>query len=813
MYNSKRFTERAKKVLSIAQDLSRQWGHSYVEPIHIFLSLLQDRGSVAVIALRDLNVDVDNLLRRLMPPYNIKPTFSGNYREFSRTSDLVLESARREADYLGSEAIGSEHLLLGILDQGGQLSAILEEENITYNAVKDKILSLVGDNQETIKTKSKTPMLDRFSRDLTQMAIKDKLDPVIGREKEMERIIQVLLRRTKNNPILLGMPGVGKTAIVEGLATRITKNLVPEKLRGKRLLALDLTGLIAGTKYRGEFEERLKNLIEEVQKQSEKVVLFVDEIHTLVGAGAAEGALDAASILKPFLVRGDIKCIGATTLTEYKKHMEKDPAFERRFQVIQVMEPTEAETLEILTGLASKYEEFHQVHISPEAITAATRLSSSYIKDRYLPDKAIDILDEACTRVYLRGEDIPPEIKEVEKELSGIQQLKKQSVSTQNDEEAKRLRDQEKELLDKYQEFRNSWKRKSAGSQSLVNAEDVAQVVSLWTGIPLIRLLEEEQKQLLSLEDTLRKRVVGQEEAIRIVAKAVRRARTGLKDPKRPLGVFMFLGPTGVGKTELARTLTETLFKDEGQMVRLDMSEFMERHTVSRLTGAPPGYIGYEEGGQLTEAIRRKPYSVILLDEIEKAHVEVFNILLQIFDDGRLTDGQGRVVSFSNTIIIMTSNLGTGKIFKNTAPGFKSFISQEENYEKMRDRMLEEAKNSFKPEFLNRIDDIIVFKPLSPRNMLEIVNIMLSRVETELALQGFSIVFSKELKEKLADWGYDKEYGARSLRRKIQKLIEDPLSEEILKSSFHADDTILVDLEGEEISFRKKASSYEKVKN
>lgn len=813
MYNSKRFTERAKKVLSIAQDLSQQFGHSFVEPIHIFLSLLQDRGSVAIIAMRDLSVDVDKLLRRLMPPFSIKPTSSGYYREFSRASDLVMESARREADYMGSEAIGSEHLLLGILDQGGQLSAILEEENITYSSIKDKIISLVGDNQETVKTKSKTPMLDRFSRDLTQLALENKLDPVIGREKEIERIIQVLLRRTKNNPILLGLPGVGKTAIVEGLANRIANNIVPVKLKGMRLLALDLTGLIAGTKYRGEFEERLKNLIEEVQKQSGKIVLFVDEIHTLVGAGAAEGALDAASILKPFLVRGDIKCIGATTLTEYKKHMEKDPAFERRFQVIQVIEPTEAETLEILTGLASKYEEFHQVHISPGAITAATRLSNSYIKDRYLPDKAIDILDEACTRVYLRREDIPQEIKEIEKELIDIQKIKELSVSTKNDEEAKRLREQENELLYKYQELRNIWKIKSSGSQKLVDAEDVAQVVSLWTGIPLVRLLEEEQEQLLFLEDTLRKRVVGQEEAIRIVAKAVRRARTGLKDPKRPLGVFMFLGPTGVGKTELARTLTETLFKDEGQMVRLDMSEFMERHTVSRLTGAPPGYIGYEEGGQLTEAIRRKSYSVILLDEIEKAHPEVFNILLQIFDDGRLTDGQGRVVSFSNTIIIMTSNLGTGKIFKETAPGFKSFMSQEENYEKMRDRMLEEAKTSFKPEFLNRIDDIIVFKQLSPRNMLEIVSIMLSRVESGLALQGFSIVFSEGLKNKLAVLGYDKEYGARSLRRKIQKLIEDPLSEEILKSSFQTDDTILVDIEGEEIFFRRKASRYEKVKN
>ncbi len=812
MYNSKRFTERAKKVLQIAQDLARQWGHSYLEPVHIMLAILQDRNSVGVVALKELDVDIEQLQRKILPPPNLKPTYLGGVREFSRASDLILEAARKEADYLAHEAIGTEHLLLGILDQGGQLAAILEEEGLALDVVRDKIVSILGENNE-VKVKGKTPVLDRFSRDLTELARQGKLDPVIGREREMERLVQVLLRRTKNNPLLVGLPGVGKTAIVEGLAERIVKGIVPVKLKDKRIVSIDLAGLVAGTKYRGEFEERLKHLIDEVQKQSGNVIIFIDEIHTLVGAGAAEGAIDASNMLKPFMVKGEIKCIGATTPGEFKKYVEKDPALERRFQIINVEEPTGEETIDILTGLSPGYESFHQVEISDEAIQAAVRLSKTYIQDRYLPDKAIDVLDEACTRVYLKGEDLPDEIKSFESEINSIRTKREKLVETQEYEEASKYRDLEKKLLNRYKTLVEKWREGRESRKGLVSVEDVTHVVSLWTGVTLTRLREEEQKRLLNLEEILKRRVVGQEEAVRTVASAIRRARTGMRDIRRPQGVFMFLGPTGVGKTELARTLTEALFGDEKYMIRLDMSEFMERHTVSRLTGAPPGYVGYEEGGQLTEAVKRKPYSVILLDEIEKAHFDVFNILLQVFDDGRLTDGQGRTVTFSNTVIIMTSNIGMAKIKRTSSLGFRASDSYEESYERLKSKLHEEIKIVFRPEFLNRIDDIVVFKPLSNGEMLKIVNMMLSQIEKEIANQGYSLVISNELKEKISIWGYDPEFGARLLRRKIQKLIEDPISDEILKGSFEKGDTIeLILVGGDQVTIRKKPL-YEEVKS
>jgi len=646
--------------------------------------------------------------------------------------------------------------------------------------------------------------LDAFSRDLTQDALEGRLDPVIGRHKEIERVIQVLSRRTKNNPVLIGDPGVGKTAIVEGLAQRIVENQVPEILSNKRVVALDLSSMIAGTKYRGEFEDRLTKIVAEI-KAAGDVIAFIDELHTIVGAGAAEGAIDAANILKPSLARGEFQCVGATTLDEYRKHIEKDAALERRFQPITVDEPTPEESIEILKGLRDRYEAHHAVKISDEAINAAVNLSARYITDRFLPDKAIDLIDEASSRVRLNNYVVPDTIKEAENRLKDIIKEKEEAINAQEYEKAAQLRDEEQKLREQIENERKEWINKRSLTMGTVGEEEIAAIVSSWTGIPVSKLAEEESDRLVNLEGILHERVIGQSEAVKAVARAVRRARAGLKNPKRPIGSFIFLGPTGVGKTELARALAEAMFGSEDAMIRLDMSEYMEKHAVARMIGSPPGYVGYDEGGQLTEKVRRKPYSVILLDEIEKAHPDVFNILLQVLEDGRLTDGQGRTVDFRNTIVIMTSNVGAESARHAKKVGFTSGEDRDMNYEKMKETMLEQMKHTFRPEFLNRIDEIIVFQSLTEEELKQIVDLLMKELETRITENGFELEVSEAAKELILKQGYDPAYGARPLKRAIQKLVEDTVSEEILKRTVVPGDTILVDVENEEIVVRKLA--------
>lgn len=713
----------------------------------------------------------------------------------------VVELSQDEARKLGHSYVGTEHILLGLIREGeGVAARVLNNLGVSLNKARQQVLQLLGSNESQAgrqgrsgqQSNASTPTLDSLARDLTVSAKEGKIDPVIGRSKEIERVIQVLSRRTKNNPVLIGEPGVGKTAVAEGLAQQIIDNEVPETLRDKRVMTLDMGTVVAGTKYRGEFEDRLKKVMEEI-RQAGNIILFIDELHTLIGAGGAEGAIDASNILKPSLARGELQCIGATTLDEYRKYIEKDAALERRFQPIQVDEPTLEETIQILNGLRDRYEAHHRVTITDEAIEAAASLSDRYITDRFLPDKAIDLIDEAGSKVRLRSYTVPPNLKELEQKLDEVRKEKDAAVQSQEFEKAASLRDSEQRFREELETTKNEWKEKQGQTDSEVTMEDIAAVVSIWTGVPVSKLTKDESDRLLNMEEILHDRVIGQSEAVNAVAKAIRRARAGLKDPKRPIGSFIFLGPTGVGKTELARALAEVMFADEDAMIRIDMSEYMERHATSRLVGSPPGYVGYDEGGQLTEKVRRKPYSVVLLDEVEKAHPEVFNILLQVLEDGRLTDSKGRVVDFRNTVIIMTSNVGASELKRNKYVGF-SLDDEEKDYKDMKSKVMEELKKAFRPEFLNRIDETIVFHSLEKEHMKDIVTLMVKQLQKRLKEQDLHLSLTDKAVEKIANEGFDPEYGARPLRRSIQKNIEDLLSEELLKGAIEKEQQVKIGL-------------------
>ena len=801
-----KFSERARRVLSLAQEEAQRFNHNYIGTEHILLGLVRETEGVAARVLANLGVDLNKV--RSAVEFIIGRGERPAQGEIGLTprAKKVVELAVDEARRMNHTYIGTEHLLIGLLREGeGVAAGVLESLGVTLDKVRSETHRILSQSSPTTSgygtrgsTATRTPTLDQLGIDLTAAARANKLDPVIGRHKEIQRVIQILSRRTKNNPVLMGEPGVGKTAIVEALAQRIASADIPETLQGKRLVTLDMGALVAGTKYRGEFEERLKKVIEEI-KSSGNCVLFIDEMHTIVGAGAAEGAVDAANILKPSLARGELQCIGATTMDDYRKHVERDPALERRFQPIQVAEPTVEETTEILRGVKSRYEEHHRVNITDEAVSTAAQLSARFIADRFLPDKAIDLMDEAGSRVRLRNSTTPLSMKEVTKVLENVRKEKDEAIASQQYEFAAELRERELRLVEKIENLEKSWHEEQDESErAQVTAEDIAEVVSMWTGIPVTRLALEETERLLHMEEGIHKRIVGQDEAIVGISKAVRRARAGLKDPRHPIGAFLFLGPTGVGKTELVRALAEFMFGSEENMVRLDMSEFQERHTVARLIGAPPGYIGYEEGGQLTEAVRRNSYCAILLDEIEKAHAEVFNILLQIFDDGHLSDARGRKVDFRNCIIVMTSNLGSDLIKQETALGFamKSEEAQTEkqSYERMKDKVLNEVKRFFRPEFLNRVDATVVFHALSRSQILAIVDLMLEQVRKELSEKQVGLEATDAAKEYLAEKGYDPNFGARPLRRLIQDTVEDKLSDELLAGKLVAGDVAVLDV-------------------
>jgi ATP-dependent Clp protease ATP-binding subunit ClpC len=810
-----RFTERARRVVFFAQEEAGRLGENYVSTEHLLLGLVRENDSVAARILDRMGVSLGRIRSEIERQVTRGDGRLGQDMQLTPRAKRVIDLAYDEARQLNNNYIGTEHLLLGLIREGeGLAGRVLAKLSVELERTRREVMALQDNDsgmpsQQKQSGRSRTPTLDEFGRDLTELARNEKLDPVVGRQTEIERVIQILSRRTKNNPVLLGEPGVGKTAIAEGLAQRIISGDIPETLKDKRIVSLDLAGLVAGTKYRGEFEERMKRVMEEVRKAQGDVVLFVDELHTLVGAGAAEGAIDASNIMKPALARGELQCIGATTLDEFRKYIERDAALQRRFQPVKVSEPTVEESVEILKGLRERYEQHHRVKITDEALLAASQLADRYITDRFLPDKAIDLIDEAASRVRLQYALPPAELRKRKAELVATQK-EVSAIASNNryDTNIHELEDRIESLKAEIEDLELEWNSQRESMTRDVTDEEVAQIVQSWTGIPVSRLVEAETQKLLRMEDELHGRIIGQHEAVVAVSKAVRRARSGMKDPKRPMGTFIFLGPTGVGKTELARALAAYLFDNENNLVRIDMSEYMEQYAVSRLVGAPPGYVGYDEGGQLTEAVRRNPYTVVLLDEVEKAHPEVFNILLQIAEDGRLTDSHGRVVDFKNTLIIMTSNIGARQIQGEARMSLvnKSTNAGEEAkaYEKMKGDVTKELKKAFRPEFLNRLDEVIVFHELTEAEILTIVDLMLSRVNKQLQNNELRLEASQEVKEFLAKEGYDKAMGARPLRRAIQRLIEDALSDEILRGTFKAGDTILAEMDGQTITFRQK---------
>ncbi len=813
-----RFTERAEKVILLSQDEARRLGHNVVGTEHLLLGLVREGQGIAAKVLQSLGLGLEQIRGEVEKVIGRGEELATGKIGFTPRSKRVMELALDEARTLGHNYIGTEHILLGLLrEEEGVASKVLRNQGVDISKARQKTLELLGSHfagmgganpqqpglgpDQARAGRTNTPTLDQFGRDLTVLAQADKLDPVIGRAKEIERVIQILSRRTKNNPVLIGEPGVGKTAIVEGLAQMIVHSNVPEVLKGKRVVTLDMGSLVAGSKYRGEFEERLKKVMDEI-KSAGNVILFIDEMHTIIGAGAAEGAIDASNILKPALARGELQTIGATTLDEYRKHVEKDPALERRFQPVMVDEPTQDEAIAILEGLRDRYEAHHRVKISDEAIKEAVTLADRYVSDRFLPDKAIDLIDEASSRVRLRALEPSDEIKDLLDQIKAIELEKEEAVKNQEFEKAAQLRDKEQQLQEEYQQKNNEWEQQRSQQVGEVTVDDIAYVISSWTGIPVTRLAEDESERLLRLEDILHERVIGQDEAVTSVARAIRRARAGLKNPKRPIGSFIFLGPTGVGKTELAKALAEVMFGDEDAMLRIDMSEYMERHAVARLIGSPPGYVGYDEGGQLTEKVRRKPYSVVLFDEIEKAHPEVFNVLLQVLEDGRLTDGRGRTVDFRNTILIMTSNVGAGDI-KKTTLGFRAVGEDEarSEYEKMKSRVLDELRRTFRPEFLNRLDEIIVFHELNKEELKQIIGLMVQEFQRNAGEMGLNIEVTEEAQDLLLEKSYEPEFGARPLRRALEQMVENPLAERMLEKDFDRSSRIVVTAEDGQIKF------------
>jgi len=806
-----RFTDRARRVVVLAQEEARLLNHNYIGTEHILLGLIHEGEGVAARALEGLGINLESVRSQVVEIIGQGSQAPSGHIPFTPRAKKVLELSLREALQLGHNYIGTEHILLGLIREGeGVAAQVLVKLGAELTKVRQTVIQLLSGVQgeegsgsgssssggssgsRGEASSSGSAVLDQFGRNLTQLAREQKLDPVIGRAKEIERVMQVLSRRSKNNPVLIGEPGVGKTAIVEGLAQQIVDGTVPDTLTDKHIYTLDLGALVAGSRYRGDFEERLKKVLKEIKTRGD-IILFIDEIHTLVGAGAAEGAIDAASILKPMLARGELQTIGATTLEEYRKYLEKDSALERRFQPIQVDEPSVADTIKILEGLRESYEEHHKVEFTEQALVNAANLADRYIADRFLPDKAIDLLDEAGSRMRLRRSNLPEEVKEIDNQIGKVRTDKREAINAQQYERAAQLRDREKELMAERVDVQATTEVADAAYKATIDEEEIAEVLAQWTGIPVHRLTEEETARLLNMEDELHRRIIGQRDGITAVSKAIRRTRAGLKDPKRPSGSFIFLGPSGVGKTETAKSLTEFLFGDESALIQIDMSEYMEKHAVSRLVGSPPGYVGYDEGGQLTEAVRRKPFSVVLFDEIEKAHPDVFNILLQILEDGRLTDSQGRTVDFKNTVIIMTSNLGTADMRK-TKIGFAE-SSDELNYDKMREKVMEALKTHFRPEFLNRIDEVIVFHELTIDEVKEIVDLLLKRVRDQLENQALDLVLTEDAKILLGKKGYDPQLGARPLRRAIQRMLEDPLSEKVLFKEFPAGSTILVTID------------------
>lgn len=811
-----KFTQKAKEAIEISQNTAIEYGHNYVGTEHLLLGLLKVKESVASKALEEQGVTEELIKGKIDELVGINTKIGDLPQDFTPKTKRVLEVSFQEALRMGTGYIGTEHLLLALLREQDSLAVkILLSLKANPQRIQDEIMSMLGegDNQNAdipmgkkakARGKNNTPTLDQFSRDFTQYARENHFDPIVGRDKEIERVIQILSRRTKNNPVLVGDPGVGKTAIAEGLAQKIIEGNIPETLKNKRVVSLDLSSMVAGSKYRGEFEDRIKKVLGEV-RASNNVILFIDELHTIIGAGAAEGAIDASNILKPSLARGEIQVIGATTLDEYRKHIEKDAALERRFQPVKVEEPNEDEAILMLKGLKDKYEAHHSVQITDSAIEAAVKLSSRYITDRFLPDKAIDLLDECASKVRLRTYTAPPNIKDLEEKLSELEKEKEESIKAEEFEKASIIKQKQNEIRLQLENEKNIWDSENKKSAQVVDEDEIADIVASWTGIPVRKLQEEESERLMNMEAILHGRIIGQDEAVKSVSKAIRRGRVGLKDPKRPIGSFLFLGPTGVGKTELSKALAEVLFGDESAILRVDMSEYMEKHSVSKLIGSPPGYLGYDDGGHFSEKIRKKPYSVVLFDEIEKAHPDVFNILLQVLEDGHITDSQGRKVNFKNTVIIMTSNVGARSIISSKKLGFVSDIDEKKSYEDMKKSVMSEVKNVFRPEFLNRIDDIIVFHPLNEENLKEIVTLMLSEVIKRVELNmGINMQVTEATIKEIVREGHDKAYGARPLRRAIQSIIEDRIAEQILEGEIKEGDNIEVDFKNKKFTVTTK---------